>query len=114
MRVIIDNKLNYKKHVTLTTTKTNSKLEVINRPFDHLTDHTLVQLFKTLVKRMVKYEQPVWQPSQKALQQELEDVQRRVTKLIRRREDPDLQQPGGDKRTSVCQEGHLTRTAKVG
>ncbi|GFS15446.1 hypothetical protein ElyMa_004932900 [Elysia marginata] len=31
-----------------------------------------------------------------------------------RREDPNPQQPGSAQRTSGCQDGHLTRIAKVG
>lgn len=90
--VVIDNKLNYKKHVGQATTKANRTLGVIRRSFDHLTDRTFIQLYKTLVRPMVEYGHSVWQPSQKMLQQEVEDVQRRATKLIGKLKDKPYQE----------------------
>ena len=80
--VFVDNKLTFKKHVAQATAKANRTLGIIRRSFDHLTDCTFIQLYKTLVRPMVEYGHSVWQPSQKTLQQEVEDVQRRATKLI--------------------------------
>ena len=80
--VVIDRKLTFKNHVAQATAKANRTLGVIRRSFDHLTDHTFVQLYKTLVRPMLEYGHSVWQPSHKTLQQDVEDVQRRATKLI--------------------------------
>ncbi|KAK3748516.1 hypothetical protein RRG08_008677 [Elysia crispata] len=65
-----------------TTTKANRILGVIRRSFDHLTDHTFVQLYKALVRPILEYGHSVWQPVLETLQQDIEDVQRRATKLI--------------------------------
>eukprot|EP00745_Piridium_sociabile_P035629 TRINITY_DN62481_c0_g1_i22.p1 TRINITY_DN62481_c0_g1~~TRINITY_DN62481_c0_g1_i22.p1 ORF type:complete len:167 (-),score=29.87 TRINITY_DN62481_c0_g1_i22:169-669(-) len=43
---------------------------------------TFVQLYKSLVRPILEYGHSVWQPSLKTLQSDIEDVQRRATKLI--------------------------------
>lgn len=80
--VVVDNQLTFKDHVSQATSKANRILGVIRRSFDHLTEHTFVQLYKALVRPILEYGHSVWQPSQKTLQREIEDVQRRATKLI--------------------------------
>ena len=80
--VIVDSQLNFKDHISQATTKANSILGVIWRSFDHLTDHTFVQLYKALVRPILEYGHSVWQPVLVTLQQDIEDVQRRATKLI--------------------------------
>ncbi|KAK3780209.1 hypothetical protein RRG08_010603 [Elysia crispata] len=80
--VIVDSQLNFKDHISQATTKANRILGVIRRSFDHLTDHTFVQLYKALVRPILEYGHSVWQPALETLQQDIEDVQRRATKLI--------------------------------
>ena len=80
--VVVDSQLNFKDHVSQATTKANRILGVIRRSFDHLTDHTFVQLYKALVRPILDYGHSVWQPVLETLQQDIEDVQRRATKLI--------------------------------
>ncbi|XP_076448651.1 uncharacterized protein LOC143285278 [Babylonia areolata] len=79
--VVVDSQLTFKDHVSQTTSKANKILGVIRRSFDHLTEHTFIQLYKALVRPVLEYGHSVWQPSQKNLQREIEDVQRRATKL---------------------------------
>ena len=59
----------------------------MRRTFDHLTDKTFVQLYKSLIRPMLEYGHSVWSPDQKTLQREVEDVQKRATKLISRLKD---------------------------
>ncbi|KAL8625775.1 hypothetical protein ACOMHN_012367 [Nucella lapillus] len=80
--VVVDSQLTFKDHISQATAKANRILGVIRRSFDHLTEHTFIQLYKALVRPVLEYGHSVWQPSQKTLQQEIEDFQRRATKLI--------------------------------
>ncbi|KAK3766990.1 hypothetical protein RRG08_058905 [Elysia crispata] len=80
--VVVDSQLNFKDHISQATTKANRILGVIRRSFDHLTDHTFVQLYKALVRPILKYGHSVWQPVLETLQQDIEDVHHRATKLI--------------------------------
>ena len=82
--VIVDRKLTFKNHVAQSTAKANRTLGVVRRSFDHLSDRTFVQLYKSLVRPMLEYGHSAWSPHQKQLQQEVENVQRRATKLIGR------------------------------
>ena len=82
--VIVDNKLNYGNHISQATGKANRTLGVLRRSFDHLSDKTFIQLYKSLVRPMLEYGHSIWNPSKKNLQQEVESVQRRATKLIGR------------------------------
>ena len=80
--VIVDSKLSFKQHVAQATLKANRILGVIRRSFDHLTPATFVQLYKSLVRPILEYGHSVWQPRHKRLCSDVEDVQRRATKLI--------------------------------
>ena len=55
---------------------------LIRRSFDFLTETTFVQLYKSLVRPLLEYGHCAWQPSQKTLCSDVEDVQRRATKLL--------------------------------
>ena len=80
--VVIDSKLSFNNHIAYATSKANRTLGVIRRSFDFLTDSTFIQLYKSMVRPMLEYGQSVWQPAQKMLRQDVEDVQRRATKMI--------------------------------
>ena len=91
--VVVDSQLNFKDHISQATTKANRILGVIRRSFDHLTDHTFVQLYKALVRPILEYGHSVWQPVLQTLQQDIEDVQRRATKLIGHLKDKPYPEP---------------------
>ena len=78
----VDNKLNFKEHVQRTTAKANRIVGVIRRTFDFLSEQIFVLLFKSLVRPILEYGNAAWQPCQKSLCQDIENVQRRATKLI--------------------------------
>ena len=46
------------------------------------TENTFILLFKSLVRPILEYGHAVWQPHQKGLCSEIEDVQRRATKML--------------------------------
>ena len=80
--VIIDENLSFKEHVMQATSKANKIVGIIRRSFDYLDNKTFVLLFKSLVRPIIEYGNVVWHPQFKYLQQEIEDVQRRATKLL--------------------------------
>ena len=80
--VYVDSNLNFKEHVERTTAKANRIVGVIRRTFDFLTESMFVQLFKSLVRPILEYGNSAWQPQHKSLCQDIEDVQRRATKLL--------------------------------
>ena len=82
--VVVDHKLTFKNHVAQATAKATRTLGVVRRSFDHLSDKTFIQLYESLIRPMVEYGHSVWAPSQKTLTKEVENVQKRATKLIGR------------------------------
>ena len=53
--IIIDRKLVFKNHVEKTTAKANRTLGIIRRTFNHLSDRTFIQLYKTMVRPILEY-----------------------------------------------------------
>jgi hypothetical protein len=80
--VMIDNKLSFKQHVSQATSKANRTVGIIRRSFTCLTEQTFVTLYKSLVRPTLEYGHSVYNPQSKQLCCELEDVQRRATKLL--------------------------------
>ena len=83
--VTIDKVLSFKRHVAQATSKANRVIGVIRRSFDYLTPAIFVQLFKGLFRPLLEYGQCVWNPdekNQKGLCSEVENVQRRATKML--------------------------------
>ena len=80
--VIIDNKLCFKEHVAKSTAKANKVVGIIRRTFDFLSNDLFVQLYKSLVRPILEYGHSVWLPHHKTLCSDIEDVQRRATKML--------------------------------
>ncbi|KAL8606268.1 hypothetical protein ACOMHN_039804 [Nucella lapillus] len=80
--VHVDNKLCFKEHVAKSTAKANKIVGIIRRTFDYLSNDLFAQLYKSLVRPILEYGHSVWQPHHKTLCSEVEDVQRRATKLL--------------------------------
>ena len=80
--VLIDDRLTFKDHVAQSTKKANRMVGLIRRSFDFLTASTFIQLYKSLVRPLLEYGHCVWQPHHKTLCSDIEDVQRRATKLL--------------------------------
>jgi hypothetical protein len=79
---MVDSGLVFKGHVAYCTAKANKVVGIICRSFDHLTEHTFVKLYKSLVCPLLEYRNCVWQPHHKTLSSDIEDVQRWATKLL--------------------------------
>ena len=80
--VFVDHDLSFKHHISQATAKANRVLGVIRRSFDYLEPQTFCQLYKSLVRPLLEYGHSVWQPRLKGLCQDIEDVQRRATRLM--------------------------------
>ena len=83
--VTIDRTLSFKQHVKEATLKANRVVGTIRRSFDYLTPATFKQLFTSMVRPILEYGHCVWKPdegNQKGLCAELENVQRRATKML--------------------------------
>jgi len=80
--VLVDAKLSFREQVAQSTAKANRTVGIIRRSFDHLSEKTFVQLYKSLVRPLLEYGHCVWQPYLKTLCSDIEDVQRRATKLL--------------------------------
>lgn len=80
--VIVDNQLSFKDHINSCTAKANRIVGLIRRTFDFLSERTFVLLFKSMVRPLLEYGNSVWNPSLKSLMNEVENVQRRATKML--------------------------------
>ena len=80
--VIIDNKLSFSEHVAYSTSRANRLCGLIRRSFSFLSEEIFVLLFKSLVRPLLEYGHCIWQPHEKGLCNEIENVQRRATKML--------------------------------
>ena len=80
--VIIDNKLSFKEQVAHSTAKANKIVGLIRRSFDYMSEKMFTLLFKSLVRPILEYGHSIWQPHEKGLCKDIEDVQRRATKTL--------------------------------
>ena len=80
--VFIDNKLNFKDHISKQVKKARCTAGVIHRNIINKTPDILVPLFKSMVRPIVEYANPVWAPYLKQDIKTIEDVQRHFTKKI--------------------------------
>ena len=80
--IYIDNKLRLSDHVDAAVNKANRLVGFIRRSYEHLDWHSLVQLYKALVRPHLEYGHVIWPFCFKTDLNKVENVQRRMTKLI--------------------------------
>ena len=80
--VIIDDKLNFDQHIGNIVRKANTVLGLIKRSFRYLNIECFLLLYKSLVRPLLEYSSPVWNPNKVKNIRLLESVQRRATKLV--------------------------------
>ena len=80
--VIIDNKLQFDQHIGSIVRKSNIVLGLMKRNFKYMNEDIFVKLYKTLVRPLVEYASPVWNPKKIKNVKLLEGIQRRATKLV--------------------------------
>ena len=80
--VTIDDKLNFKLHISEKISKANSMLFLIKNYFQFLDADMFKLLYKSLVRPHLEYASPVWSPTTKEDIKRIEGIQRRATKLV--------------------------------
>ena len=78
----IDDKLKFTSHVVHAVAKSNQILGLIKRSFVYRDTETIKRLFTALVRSHLEYANSVWHPRFKKDVEQLENVQRRATKLV--------------------------------
>jgi len=80
--VTFDPQLKFDVHIQTIVNKANRMVGLIRRAFSFLNRDVLVQLYKTLVRPHLEYGNVIWYPHLKYQSVDIENVQRRATKLI--------------------------------
>ena len=80
--VLVDDKLGFNEHIGEMVNKANRTLGLIKRSFKFLDETSFINLYKTLVRPLVEYASPVWNPHHLYLIKQIESIQRRATKLV--------------------------------
>ena len=79
--VIIDQALNFSKHISTKVSKANQNLGIIFRTFTYMDTDMFLNLYKSIVRPHIEYAVTVCAPLYKKDMIAVENVQRRATKL---------------------------------
>ena len=80
--VVIDNSLNFDKHINAKINKANQMMGIIRRSYRFLDNQTFKLLYKALVRCHFDYASTIWNPFKKKHIDAIESVQRRATKQL--------------------------------
>ena len=80
--VMVDDKVNFDKHIQQQVNKANSIMGLIRRTYTFLDETSFRYLFQALVRPHLEYAEAVWSPFTKKDIDTIEKVQKRATKLI--------------------------------
>ena len=80
--VTFDEHLHFNTHIKEIIHKANNVLGTIKRTFNSRDANVIRLLYTTLVRPILDYSSTIWNPDQMGVIRELENVQRRATKLI--------------------------------
>ena len=80
--VIIDSELKFHSHTNSAASKANRILSFISKSFINLSSDMLPILYKSLVRPLLEYGNPVWGPFYIPDQRIVESIQRRATRLV--------------------------------
>ena len=80
--VFINNNLNFKDHIKNQVKKARRTAGVIHRNITNKTSDIMVPLFKSMVRPIVEYANPVWSPYLKQDIKTIENIQKHFTKKI--------------------------------
>ena len=80
--VIIDDKLSFEDHISQIVKKANSLVGITRRTFDYIDKNVFKAIFTSIIRPILEYAAPVWNPKKKFLIDIIENVQRRATRLI--------------------------------
>ena len=79
--ILFDDSLKFHDHASTVSGKANRLLGLISKSFEFLEPEMFVKIYKTLVRPILEYCNPIWGPNY-ILDQRIENVQRRATCLI--------------------------------
>ena len=82
LRIYIDNKLRLSDHIDAAVNEANRLVGLIRRSYEHLDGDSLVQLHKAFVRPHLEYGHVIWPLRFKTNLYKVENVQKRMTKLI--------------------------------
>ena len=80
--VLVDNKLDFGKHIKEIVKKANQRIGLIKRGFDCLDTEMFMNLYPVLIRPLLEYCVQVWSPHKQGDIDLIERVQRRATKII--------------------------------
>ena len=80
--VYLQDNLKFDKHISLTVNRANRLIGLIKHAFSYLEEETLLVLYKTLIRPILDYGNIVWFPMLKKDIRVVENVQRRLTRLL--------------------------------
>ncbi len=80
--VMIDDNLEFEKHLHEKVQKANQMFGLIRRTFEHLDTTTFIPLYKSLVRTYLDFASSVWKPNEIKHTEMLESVQQRATKQL--------------------------------
>lgn len=85
--VIFDNKLSWAKHIDYITAKALKKLGYLRRVLAKAPKDTKLIMYKSLIRPIIEYASPVWNPHKQLEINKIESVQRKAIRFICRRYD---------------------------
>ena len=80
--VYIQNNLKFDQHISHSVNRANKLVGLIKHAFSFLNEETLLVLYKTLIRPILDYGNTLWFPTLKKDIRAVENVQRRVTKIL--------------------------------
>ena len=80
--VYVDENLTFEEHINLTAKKANKLLGMITHYITHKAPTVMVPLYKSLIRTILEYGNPVWHPRLRKHTDLIENIQRRFTKRI--------------------------------
>ena len=81
--VFIDEKLNFREHITKKVNIANRNLGIIFRSFTYMDKEMFLNLYKSMVWSHIEYATQVWSPQYKKYKITFENVQQRATRLVK-------------------------------
>ena len=82
IRVTIDSNLTFNEHINIKIDTANKILGIIRRSYRFLNCETFLPLYRSIVRSHFDYAVSVWDPYKIKHISDIEDVQRRATKII--------------------------------
>ena len=80
--IYVQDNLKFDQHISITVNRANRLVGLIKRAFSYLDGETLLVLYKTLIRPILDYGNLIWFPTLKKDIRAIENVQRRITKIL--------------------------------